>query len=403
VELKDIKIWGEKYLMPTYARYPVVLVKGEGVYVWDTQGRKYLDFVGGLAVNSLGHCHPAVTGAIGKQSNEIMHCSNLYWSIPQVELARLLVEQSSLDKVFFCNSGAEANEAAIKLVRRYAQRVLKEDRYKVITMKKSFHGRTIAAATATAQDKIHRGFDPLPGGFVYVQFNNIDALKEAIDEKTCAVILEPIQGEGGVNVADGSYLKEVEQLCAQRGALLVLDEVQCGMGRTGKMFAYQHYHIQPHVVTLAKALGGGIPIGAVLASEEVSVAFGPGSHGSTFGGNPMSCAAGIAVMEVLLEEGLIHNVAAVGKYLKEKLGELGSKYAFIKEVRGLGLMLGMELDIPGESIVDCCRERGLLINCTSGNVLRFLPPLTITEGHADLAVQILDEALELVSNTGEEV
>jgi len=387
---------GEKYLMPTYARQPVALVEGKGAYVWDADGKGYLDFVGGLAVNSLGHCHPKVIEAVTNQCGKIMHCSNLYWIEPQVELARLLVENSALDKIFFCNSGAEANEAAIKLARRYAQTVLEKERYKIITMSKSFHGRTVAAATATAQEKIHTGFDPLPAGFVYVPFNDIDALEEAADESTCAVMLEPVQGEGGINVAQKSFLKEAESLCRERGILLILDEIQCGMGRTGKLFAYEHYGIRPDVMTLAKALGGGIPIGAVLATEEVSRAFGPGSHGSTFGGNPVSCAAGVAVMRVLLEEGLIDNAQEVGGYFVQKLRVVSEKYDFVEEVRGLGLMLGMELRFPGGEIVDLCREKGLLINCASERVLRFLPPLNITKEQVDRAVEILDEVLGFI-------
>jgi len=391
-----IRELGEKYLMPTYARQPVAFVEGKGAYVWDADGKRYLDFVGGLAVNSLGHCHPKVMEAVTNQCGKIMHCSNLYWIEPQVELARLLVKNSALDKVFFCNSGAEANEAAIKLARRYAQTVLEQGRYKIITMGKSFHGRTVAAATATAQEKIHTGFDPLPAGFVYVPFNDIGALEEAVDESTCAVMLEPVQGEGGINVAQKSFLKEAESLCRERGILLILDEIQCGMGRTGKLFAYEHYGIRPDIMTLAKALGGGIPIGAVLATKEVSRAFGPGSHGSTFGGNPVSCAAGVAVMEVLLEEGLIDNAREVGGYLARKLRVVSEKYDFVEEVRGLGLMLGMELGFPGGDIVDLCREKGLLINCASEKVLRFLPPLNITKEQVDRAVEILDEVLGFI-------
>ncbi|NLK00778.1 MAG: acetylornithine transaminase [Clostridia bacterium] len=391
---ENIKRLGEKYLMNTYARYPVALTKGEGVNVWDADGKKYMDFVGGLAVNSLGHCYPGVARAVSKQCNEIIHCSNLYCIEKQAKLAELLVKNSSMDRVFFSNSGAEANEAAIKLARRYAQLVLKSDKYKIITMNKSFHGRTIATATATAQEKIHSGFDPLPQGFVYVPFNDIAALRESMDHQVCAVMLEPVQGEGGVNVADKGYLKEVKELCDEKGALLIFDEIQCGLGRTGKMFAYEHYGIKPHILTLAKALGGGIPIGAALAVDGVAEAFDPGSHGSTFGGNPVSCAAGVAVMEALETEGVLENALEIGGYFKEKLQGLESKYDFIKEVRGMGLMLGMELDIPGGEIVNLCMEKGLLINCTSERVLRFLPPLTINRKHVDRALGILEEVLD---------
>ena len=299
-----IRSLGEKYLMKNYTRQPAALVRGEGAYVWDADGNRYLDFVGGIAVNSLGHCDPGVVEACVEQLRKLIHCSNLYWNEPQVELAQLLVENSDFDRVFFCNSGAEANEAAFKLARRYFQVVKGSRRYKIITMYRSFHGRTLAAAAATGQEKVHTGFDPLPPGFVHVPFNDAEALEKAVDDETCAVMLEPVQGEGGVNAAEAGYLKEVERICREKGILLMLDEIQCGMGRTGKLFAYEHYGIKPHVVTLAKALGGGLPLGAVLAAEEVSRAFGPGSHGSTFGGNPVSCAAGAAVMAALLEKGL---------------------------------------------------------------------------------------------------
>ncbi|KUK10861.1 MAG: Acetylornithine aminotransferase [Clostridia bacterium 41_269] len=397
-----IRRLGEKYLMKNYTRQPVALVKGEGVHVWDAEGNKYMDFVGGLAVNSLGHCDPEVVESAVEQLKKLIHCSNLYWTEPQVELAQLLVENSDFDRVFFCNSGAEANEAAFKLARRYFQVLKGSRRYKIITMYKSFHGRTLAAAAATGQEKVHTGFDPLPPGFVHVPFNDIEALEKAVDDETCAVMLEPIQGEGGINAAKKEYMKEVERICRENGILLMVDEIQCGMGRTGKLFAYEHYEIKPHVVTLAKALGGGLPIGAVLAVEEVSRAFGPGSHGSTFGGNPVSCAAGAAVVNALFERGLIKNAAQMGSYLYEKLEDLKEKYGFIEEVRGLGLMLGMELSMDGSRIVDLCRKRGLLINCASEKVLRFLPPLNITREHVDRAVEILDEVLDSISKEGED-
>ena len=398
-----IKALGGKYLMGNYTRQPMALVKGSGAYVWDADGNQFLDFVGGLAVNALGHCHPRVTEAITNQCARIMHCSNLYWIDTQVELAQLLVENSCLDRVFFCNSGTEANEAAIKLARRYFQVVQNQDRYKIITMSRSFHGRTLAAAAATAQEAIHSGFDPLPQGFCYVPLNDLGALEKGIDDATCAVMLEPLQGEGGINAASKEYLQGAAELCKEKGVLLILDEIQCGMGRTGRLFAHEHYDVKPDIVTLAKALGGGIPIGALLASDAVSGAFGPGSHGSTFGGNPVSCAAAVAVMEALLNEGVIDNAQQVGAYLKEKLAALAAGYDFIKEVRGMGLMLGMELVFPGADIVDACRDKGLLINCTVGSVLRFLPPLNITEKHVDEAVAILGGVFDrLPPDWGEE-
>lgn len=381
---------GEKYLMGNYSRQPIAFAEAEGSYVWDAAGKKYLDFVTGLAVNALGHRYPAVVEGITSQSSKFLHSSNLYWTAPQAEVAQLLVENSCLDRVFLCNSGTEANEAAIKLARRYFQIVLEQPRSTVITFSKSFHGRTIAAATATAQDAIHSGFDPLPGGFTYVSFNDIEALAAAMDDTVCAVMLEPVQGEGGINVAEPDYLQQIRSLCDQYGALLILDEIQCGMGRTGKLFAYEHYGIKPDIVTLAKALGGGLPLGAVLATETVSSAFGPGSHGSTFGGNPVCCSAGLAVLEAVLAEGFLQYVTETGDYLKGKLSQLAEKYAFIKEARGLGLMLALDLEMAGGDVVEACREKGLLVNCAAKTVLRFLPPLNVTRQEIDEAVSILD-------------
>ena len=384
---------GEKYLMGNFSRQPIACEQGRGLYMQDAGGNEYLDFVTGLAVNALGHCDPAVVDAVAKQSGKLIHCSNLYWSAPQAELAQLLVEHSCLDRVFFCNSGTEANEAAIKLARRYFQTILGESRSTIITFSKSFHGRTIAAATATAQESIHSGFDPLPGGFAYLPFNDIEALQAAMDDSICAVLLEPVQGEGGVNTASADILKQVRELCDKYGALLILDEIQCGMGRTGTLFAYEHYGIQPDIVTLAKALGGGLPLGAVLAAEEICRAFGPGSHGSTFGGNPVCCAAGIAVIETLLGKGFLENVKDMGAYLKGKLTALAEKYDFITEVRGQGLMFGVELAFPGGAIVEDCREKGLLINCAAKSVIRLLPPLNVTTRAIDQAAAILEEVL----------
>jgi len=386
-----IKSLGEKYLMSNYSRQPVAMEQGEGFYLFDAAGNRYLDFVSGIAVNALGHGPPEVVEAASKQCAKLIHCSNLYWTVPQVELAQLLVEHSCLDRVFLCNSGTEANEAAIKLARRYFQTIRGEKRSKIITFYNSFHGRTIAAATATAQDSIHSGFDPLPGGFSYVPFNHIEALAEEVDETTCAILLEPVQGEGGVNVAGKEFLRQVRQLCDSSGALLILDEIQCGMGRTGTLFAYEQYGIEPDIVTLAKALGGGFPLGAVLATEEVSAAFGPGSHGSTFGGNPVCCAAGLAVLETLLKPGFLENVNDMGDYLKERVSQLAVKYDFIKEIRGMGLLFGIQLALPAGEIVEACREKGLLVNCAAKTVLRLLPPLNVTAEAIDTAVDILDQ------------
>ncbi|AQS58012.1 acetylornithine transaminase [Desulforamulus ferrireducens] len=393
---QEIVSMGQQYVMNTYGRLPMALVKGEGAWVWDADGRQFLDFVGGLAVNSLGHAHPKVAEAVCQQVHKLLHCSNLYWIEQQVKLAKVLVENSCAHKAFFCNSGAEANEGAIKLARKYAKLHLGPDKYEIITATNSFHGRTLATITATGQDKYQKGFDPLPEGFRYVPYNDLAALQESIGPHTCAIMLEPVQGEGGVIPATPAYLEGVQALCREKGLLLIFDEVQCGLGRTGKLFAYQHYQVEPDIITLAKALAGGFPIGALLAKEHVAVAFQPGDHASTFGGNPLACAAALAAMETLLQDGLLANTQQVGQYFVDKLKQLAEKYTFVQEVRGMGLMLGMELTIPGKDIVARCLEQGLLINCTNGNVLRFLPPLIITEQQVDQAIEILDQAMRLV-------
>lgn len=390
---RDIIALSDKYVMHTYGRIGLAPVKGRGARLWDADGREYLDFVGGLAVDSLGHCHPAVVRAIQVQAETLMHVSNLYYIEPQARLAELLAQNSCCHRVFFCNSGAEANEAAIKLARKYAKQKHGPEKYEFITAEKSFHGRTLATITATGQAKYRQGFEPLPAGFKYVPFNDLEAMRGAVGPHTCAVLLEPVQGEGGVNTADPAYLAGVRELCDKHGLLLIFDEVQCGLGRTGKFLAYQHFGVEPDIITLAKALGGGFPIGAMLAGEDVAAAFSPGDHASTFGGNQLACAAGLAAMETMLD-GVVENCARVGEYLKEKLAALQKKYDFIREVRGLGLLLGMELAVDGADYVKRCQERGLLINCAAGNVLRFIPPLVITETDADLAVEILDRALE---------
>ncbi|GEA14186.1 acetylornithine aminotransferase [Moorella sp. E308F] len=391
---------GEKYVMRTYGRYPLALVRGEGARVWDADGREYLDFVGGLAVNSLGHCHPRVVAAIREQAGKLLHCSNLYWIEPQVELARLLVENSALDKVFFCNSGAEANEAAIKLARKYAKEHRGPESYEIITMRRSFHGRTLATLTATGQEKFHRGFAPLPAGFKYVPFNDLASLRAAVSPRTCAVMLEPVQGEGGVYAANRDYLQAVRALCDDEGLLLIFDEVQCGLGRTGYLFAYQYYGVEPDVMTLAKALAGGVPIGAMLAKEKAAAAFGPGDHASTFGGNPLATAAGVAAFKALLEEGLVENARVLGEYFYQELERLVREFPQLTEVRGRGLLLGLEIDGPVDAVVAACQERGLLINSLHGHVLRFLPPLTISKDEVDRAVAILKEALQEVLGQG---
>jgi len=385
----------EHYLMHTYNRFPVVLRKGRGIRVWGADGKEYLDFLGGIAVNVLGHCHPKVVVAIQKQAQRLIHVSNFYHSEPQIKLAKLLVTNSFADKVFFCNSGAEANEAAIKLARRYSKEHYGNERYEIITALKSFHGRTLAALSATGQEKLQKGFEPLMPGFTHVPFNNIHSLEAAITEKTCAVMLEPIQGEGGVNVPSDSYLGEVRELCNKHGLLLILDEVQSGMGRTGKLFAYEHYNMVPDIMTLAKGLGGGVPIGAMLATDKIAAVFKPGTHASTFGGNPLACAAAIATLEAILEDGFVlDHCNRMGEYFRGRLTQLKEFLDQIVDVRGKGLFIGMELTRDGMPIVKACLDRGILINCTGGgNVLRFTPPLIVERKEIDIVVELLDELL----------
>ena len=390
---KEIMELGDQYLMRNVGRIPLAPVKGEGARLWDADGREYLDFVSGIAVNSLGHCHPAVVEAICRQAGTLIHCSNLYYIEQQARLARLLAENSALDKAFFCNSGAEANEAAIKLARKYAKLTRGAEKFEIITALHSFHGRTLATVTATGQPKYHKGFEPLPGGFKYAPFNDLAALEQLIGPATCAVLLEPVQGEGGVNVATRHYLEGVQMLCREHGALLIFDEVQTGLGRTGRFLAHHHFGVKPDILTLAKALGGGFPIGAMLAREDVAGAFQPGDHASTFGGNPLACAAALAAMEEILLGGVLENAASTGAYLYDKLKTLGGKYPCVREVRGLGLLLGLELGLEGKEIVNGCQEKGLLINCVNNNVLRFIPPLTVTRGDVDRAQAILEQVM----------
>ena len=359
-------------VMQTYARYPLTLVRGEGAHVFDDEGNKYLDFVAGIAVNTLGHAHPAMVKAIREQAVTMLHCSNLYHIPKQIELADKLVWFSGLGKAFFCNSGAEANEAAIKIARKYFHDA-GSDRRTVITATNSFHGRLLSTLTATGQDKVKIGFDPLPPGFVHVPLNDLGALANAIDESTAAVLLEPLQGEGGVNLADPEYLREVRALCDKHGILLMLDEVQTGIGRTGKMFAFEHAGIQPDVLTLAKGLGGGVPIGAMLASDRVAAAFGAGTHGSTFGGNPLSCAAALAVLETIENENLLNNVNEQSSRLKIGLQGMVEKFAMAESVRGSGLLLGLACSIAVAPIIEGCKSKGLLVLPAGPNVVRLLP------------------------------
>ncbi|MCF8145650.1 MAG: acetylornithine transaminase [Deltaproteobacteria bacterium] len=384
----------DKYMFRTYGRFPIVLVKGEGCRVWDEDGKEYLDFVGGIAVCALGHSSPLVTRVLEEQSKKLVHVSNLYYTRPQVELAQLLVENSFADRVFFCNSGAEANEAALKLARRYAHEKSGSNRHGIVSMINSFHGRTMATLSATGQTKIQAGYDPLLEGFRFVPFNDMEALEQAVDPSVCAVMLEPIQGEGGVVCPDPEYLNGVRKLCSERGVLLIFDEVQVGMGRTGRLFAHEHYGVTPDIMTLAKALGNGVPIGAMLATEELSPAFGPGSHATTFGGTPLLTAVSKAVVSSLLEDGWISHAEKTGAYFKERLEGLGRKYDFVQEVRGLGLIIGMELKRPGAPVVEACLKSGFLINCAQEKVLRFVPPLIVQEDEVDRLIEALDRIFE---------
>jgi acetylornithine/N-succinyldiaminopimelate aminotransferase len=390
----DSQTWmmlSEKYIAHTYARYPILLVKGKGTRVWDMDDREYLDFVAGLAVCNLGHCHPKVVKAIQDQAEKLIHVSNFYYIEPQIQLASLLCQHSFADKVFFCNSGAEANEGAMKLARKYAKEKGGGDRYEIITMDLSFHGRTFATLTATGQEKFHKGYSPLMPGFKYVPFNNVEAVKNAIDSKTCAVMLEPIQGEGGVNCPSKGYLKAIREVCDEKRILLIFDEVQVGMGRTGRLFAYEHEGVEPDMMTLAKSLAGGVPIGALLMKKEIAEGFKPGDHASTFGGNPLATAAGVAALTAILGEGMLENCRRVGDYFLKRLEEIKRKFPFIQEVRGKGLILGMALEMDGSSIVKEMMGRGILINCTMGNVLRFLPPLIVMKEEVDQVVAALEE------------
>jgi len=380
-----------KYVAKNYGRYPIGLVRGKGTAVWDASGKKYIDFVAGLAVNNLGHCPPTVVKAIRKQAGKLLHVSNLYHIEPQSQLASELTRLTFADKFFFCNSGTEANEAAIKLARRWFYDNGQSKRYEIITMNDSFHGRTMASLSATAQKKIHTGFTPLLPGFKYVPFNNIAALKKALTKKTCAVLIEPIQGEGGVNLAQETYLKTLRKICNEKGILLIFDEIQTGFGRTGRLFAYERYKIKPDIITLAKALGGGIAIGAMGSTNKIIESFSPGTHGATFGGNPLACAASLASLKTLTKKGFLKKTSSTGDYFLEQLHGLRKKFSIIREVRGIGLMLAIELDRPGAEVVTNCMKEGLLINCIQQNIIRFLPPLIITRKEIDLLIKTLSK------------
>ncbi|MCX7988496.1 MAG: acetylornithine transaminase [Thermodesulfovibrio sp.] len=394
MEEKEIIKQSENLLIPTYSRYPIVLRKGRGVRVWDINGKEYLDFLAGIAVNVLGHCPRKVVMAVQKQVQRLVHVSNLYYTEPQLALAKILIKNSFADRVFFCNSGTEANEGALKLARIYMKSKFSIDRYEFISTYNSFHGRTFGSLSVTGQEKYHHGFEPLLESVKFVPFNDVQAIKDAINDKTCAIILEPIQAEGGINLPERDYLKKVREICNSERILLILDEVQTGIGRTGKLFAYEHFGIEPDIMTLAKGLGGGIPIGAILTKEEIAKAFGPKTHASTFGGNPVACSSALATLDTVLEDGyLIDHCQRMSKYFMKKLNFLKDKYPEkIKEVRGLGLLIGVELTFDAIEIVKKCMEKGLLIGTAGdGSVLRFTPPLIIDKDDIDEAISILDK------------
>ena len=399
-EVSDIIQTADEVIAKTYKRFPVVLTQGKGCTVRDEAGNTYIDFVAGIAVCNLGHAHPAVAKAVAAQAETLVHVSNLYYTAPQVEVARRLVQHSFADRVFFCNSGAEANEAAIKLVRKYCKDNGQADRHRIVAMEKSFHGRTMATLSATGQEKIRKGFDPVLPGFDFVPFDDVEALNARVDETTCAVLLEPIQGEGGVCCPQKSFLKQARQICDRAGALLIFDEIQTGMGRTGKLFAYEHFEVKPDIMTLAKALANGLPMGAMLAREEIAASFGPGTHASTFGGTPLVSAAACEVLRVLTEDDVLENCRQAGGYLMKRLQQLKERHGIVREVRGLGLLLGMELTVAGEPIVQACLGQGYLINCIQDKVLRFIPPLTITTEQIDGLIECLDGMLAAADAKG---
>lgn len=385
----------KKYLMQTYTRPAMVLDKGEGMKVWDLEGTQYYDFIGGIAVNALGYSHPKLVQAIKNQAEKLIHCSNLYYSEPQIILARMLVELSYGDKVFFGNSGAEVNEGAIKLAVKYFKEKNK-DKHTIIYMKNSFHGRTIGTLAVTGKYKYQKDYLPILPKFKQAIFNDLNSVKEAVDDQVAAIMVEPIQGEGGINIASKEFIEGLRELCNKKDMLLIFDEIQCGLGRTGKIFAYQYYGVEPDILTLAKSLGGGIPIGALIAKDKIASSFKPGDHGTTFGGNPVACAAAIAYLKVLKEENLTTKCKEKGEYFKKKLEELKEKYPkFIKEARIIGLMVGLEIEKDGPEIVKKCLEKGVLINCTAGNVLRFLPPLIVKEEEIDYLIEVLDKIFKI--------
>ncbi len=392
MKTKDIQALYDKFVLATYNRVPLCMVKGKGSKVWDLEGKEYLDFFPGWAVSGLGHCHPSVVNAIKDQARKLLHIPNNFYGIKQAQLAQKLVQRSFDGRAFFCNSGAEAIETAIKFARKYGSL---SGRYELITMEGAFHGRTLAALTATGQEKYLKGFEPLPEGFKKVPFNDFEAVKNAVGPKTVGIILELIQGEGGIHVARQEFVKKLRALCDEKKMLLIFDEVQTGMGRTGKWFAFQHYGIEPDLMSLAKSLGSGVPIGALVVNRKIKEeVLTPGTHASTYGGNPLVSVAALAVFKAIEKEGLLEHARKMGEYLISKLMEMKQKYSMIKEVRGIGLMLGVELDRPGTEIVNQARSNGLLINCTQERVLRIMPAMTVTKRLLDQGIKILNQVFE---------
>jgi len=383
----------DKVLATTYSRMPVVFEKGAGATLWDTEGRTYTDFLAGIAVCGLGHAHPAVQAALAEQAGKLLHVSNLFYTQPQTELGDWLTRNSFADRVFFCNSGAEANEAAIKLARKYFFDKGETSRFRIISMEQSFHGRTMGSLSATGQEKIRKGFEPVLDGFAFVPFNDVAALRDKLDETVCAVLLEPIQGEGGIVCPDPDYLPAVRRLCDETGTLMILDEIQTGMGRTGKLFAYEHEAAVPDIMTLAKALGNGLPIGAMLAREAVAHAFGPGAHATTFGGTPIMTAGALAVVKTMEAEGIVARAARIGDYFMERLQELQGRHERIEAIRGRGLLLGIKLREDGAPLVQACLARGFVVNCVQGDILRLAPPLIISTREIDALIDCLDNIL----------
>ena len=383
-----------KHICGTYTRFPVAFVRGAGCRLWDDAGKEYLDFLAGIAVCGLGHCHPKVALAISEAARKLIHVSNLFYTYPQVELAAELTRLSFADKLFFCNSGAEANEAAIKLARKYSRDTFGPGRFHIISMNDSFHGRTMATLSATGQSKVHQGFEPLVEGFVHVDFNSVSAVEAAITDKTCAVMVEPVQGEGGLNFPAPGYLRDLKALCKEKKLLLIFDEVQSGLGRTGSLFAYEQEDAAPDIMTLAKALANGLPMGAMLAVDEAAGAFTPGSHASTFGGGPLVASAALATLRIISEPAFLGRVRETGAYFISRLQELKERYGFIKDVRGRGLMVGLELAVPGAKFVSKCMDRGAIINCTHDTVLRFVPPLIAGNSEIDEMTGILEDVFK---------